>query len=52
MHDSYSGWLLQRSGWTRDIDMFFQCLSAIPFSDGGFNNVAVAEGLAEALMVY
>ncbi|MCD7464729.1 Mediator of RNA polymerase II transcription subunit 25, partial [Datura stramonium] len=50
-HGSYSACLVQRSGWTRDMDIFFQWLSAIPFSGGGFNDSAVAEGLAEALMV-
>lgn len=44
--------MLQKSGWTRDIDLFFQWLSALPFSGGGFNDVAAAEGLAEALMMF
>ncbi|PHU19693.1 Mediator of RNA polymerase II transcription subunit 25 [Capsicum chinense] len=51
-HGSYSACLVQRSGWTRDMDTFFQWLSAIPFSGGGFNDAAVAEGLAEALMMF
>lgn len=42
---------MQRSGWTRDVDNFLQWLSAIPFSGGGFNDAAIAEGLSEALMV-
>ncbi|KAK4487499.1 hypothetical protein RD792_005859 [Penstemon davidsonii] len=50
-HGSYSACLVQRSGWTRDMDIFFQWLSAIPFAGGGFNDAAIAEGLAEALMV-
>lgn len=33
------------------MDIFFQWLSAIPFGGGGFNDAAIAEGLAEALMV-
>lgn len=33
------------------MDIFFQWLSAIPFSGGGFSDAAVAEGLGEALMV-
>lgn len=33
------------------MNIFFQWLSAIPFAGGGFNDVAIAEGLAEALMV-
>ncbi|KAK4376487.1 hypothetical protein RND71_002783 [Anisodus tanguticus] len=44
--------MLQRSGWTRDIDMFFQWLSAIHFSGGGFDDAAVTQGLAAALMMY
>lgn len=43
--------LVQRSGWTRDIDLFLQWLSSIHFGGGGFNDAAIAEGLAEALMV-
>lgn len=46
-----AGCLVQRSGWTRDIDNFLQWLSAVPFSGGGFNDAAIAEGLSEALMV-
>ncbi|KAF9677324.1 hypothetical protein SADUNF_Sadunf08G0096000 [Salix dunnii] len=42
--------LVQRSGWTRDVDIFLQWLSAIPFAGGGFNDAAIAEGLSEALM--
>ncbi|KAK4715371.1 hypothetical protein R3W88_013709 [Solanum pinnatisectum] len=52
VHDSYSACMLQKSGWTRDIDLFFQWLSTLPFSGGGFNDVAAAEGLAEALMMF
>ncbi|XP_055836164.1 mediator of RNA polymerase II transcription subunit 25-like isoform X4 [Solanum dulcamara] len=52
VHDSYSACMLQRSGWTRNIDVFFQWLSALPFSGGGFNDVAAAEGLASALMMF
>ncbi|XP_038892144.1 mediator of RNA polymerase II transcription subunit 25 isoform X2 [Benincasa hispida] len=49
-HGSYCGCLVQRTGWTRDVDIFTQWLSAIPFSGGGFSDGAIAEGLAEALM--
>ncbi|KAJ6891193.1 hypothetical protein NC651_024637 [Populus alba x Populus x berolinensis] len=56
-HGSYSEYpllceacLVQRSGWTRDVDIFLQWLSAIPFAGGGFNDAAIAEGLSEALM--
>ncbi|XP_073304907.1 mediator of RNA polymerase II transcription subunit 25-like isoform X2 [Primulina huaijiensis] len=51
-HGSNSAFLVQRSGWTRDMDIFFQWLSAIPFGGGGFNDAAIAEGLAEALMMF
>ncbi|KAJ6891192.1 hypothetical protein NC651_024637 [Populus alba x Populus x berolinensis] len=50
-HGSYSACLVQRSGWTRDVDIFLQWLSAIPFAGGGFNDAAIAEGLSEALML-
>ena len=46
-----AGCLVQRSGWTRDPDVFFLWLSSIPFNGGGFNDAAIAEGLSEALMV-
>ncbi|KAB5568300.1 hypothetical protein DKX38_002093 [Salix brachista] len=49
MHDRDSC-LVQRRGWTRDVDIFLQWLSAIPFAGGGFNDAAIAEGLSEALM--
>ncbi|XP_024529749.1 mediator of RNA polymerase II transcription subunit 25 isoform X1 [Selaginella moellendorffii] len=50
-HDSYSGCLLQRSGWTPSLELFQLWLSSIDFSGGGFGEVAVAEGLAEALVM-
>ncbi|KAF2311184.1 hypothetical protein GH714_019939 [Hevea brasiliensis] len=49
-HGSYSACLVQRTGWTRDVDIFLQWLAAIPFAGGGFNDAAIAEGLSEALM--
>ncbi|XP_024528500.1 mediator of RNA polymerase II transcription subunit 25 [Selaginella moellendorffii] len=49
-HDSYSGCLLQRSGRTPSLELFQLWLSSIDFSGGGFGEVAVAEGLAEALV--
>ncbi|XP_068648796.1 mediator of RNA polymerase II transcription subunit 25-like [Aristolochia californica] len=49
-HGPYSAFLVQRSGWTKDMDIFFHWLSCIPFIGGGFGEVAIAEGLAEALM--
>ncbi|XP_050223396.1 mediator of RNA polymerase II transcription subunit 25 [Mercurialis annua] len=51
-HGSYSACLVQRSGWTRDVDMFIQWLAAIPFAGGGFSDAAIAEGLSEALMMF
>ncbi|XP_027361709.1 mediator of RNA polymerase II transcription subunit 25 isoform X9 [Abrus precatorius] len=51
-HGCYSGFLVQRTGWTRDPDVFFSWLSSIPFNGGGFNDAAIAEGLAEALMMF
>ncbi|CAI9769094.1 unnamed protein product [Fraxinus pennsylvanica] len=44
--------VVQRSGWTMHIDIFFQWLSAIPFSSRGFNDAAISEGLAKALMMF
>ncbi|KAJ9140692.1 hypothetical protein P3X46_031308 [Hevea brasiliensis] len=51
-HGSYSACLVQRTGWTRDVDIFLQWLAAIPFAGGGFNDAAIAEGLSEALMMF
>ncbi|PSR91194.1 Mediator of RNA polymerase II transcription subunit like [Actinidia chinensis var. chinensis] len=51
-HGSYSACLVQRSGWTRDVDIFLQWLAAIPFAGGGFNDAAIAEGLGEAIMMF
>ncbi|GER29867.1 mediator of RNA polymerase II transcription subunit [Striga asiatica] len=51
-HGPYSACLVQKSGWTRDMDLFFHWLSALPFSGGGFDDAAIAEGLAEALMMF
>ncbi|CAN8304201.1 unnamed protein product [Cochlearia groenlandica] len=44
--------LVQRSGWTTDVDVFSHWLSSIQFLGGGFNDVATAEGLSEALMMF
>ncbi|KAB1222561.1 Mediator of RNA polymerase II transcription subunit 25 [Morella rubra] len=51
-HGSYCGCLVQRTGWIRDVDIFLSWLSAIPFAGGGFSDAAIAEGLAEALMMF
>ncbi|XP_023746257.1 mediator of RNA polymerase II transcription subunit 25 isoform X1 [Lactuca sativa] len=51
-HGSFSSCLVQRSGWTRNVDYFFEWLSAIHFTGGGFCDAAIAEGLGEALMMF
>ncbi|XP_071704805.1 mediator of RNA polymerase II transcription subunit 25-like [Rutidosis leptorrhynchoides] len=50
-HGPYSPCLVQRSSWTRHLDFFFEWLSDIHFSGGGFCDAAIAEGLSESLMV-
>lgn len=42
---------LQRSGWTSNLDVFLQWLSAINFCGGGLGDAATAEGLADALLM-
>ncbi|ESQ34236.1 hypothetical protein EUTSA_v10006778mg [Eutrema salsugineum] len=51
-HGSYCACLVQRSGWTKDVDIFLHWLSSIQFAGGGFSEAATAEGLAEALMMF
>ncbi|CAM6102408.1 unnamed protein product [Calypogeia fissa] len=46
-----NGCILQQTGWTSSVDVFFRWLSAIPFMGGGYGDGAVAEGLAEALLL-
>lgn len=46
-----AAFIVQRSGWTKDMDAFLSWLSGISFSGGGFSDAAICEGLAEALMV-
>ncbi|KAH9707512.1 Mediator of RNA polymerase II transcription subunit 25 [Citrus sinensis] len=48
----FAACLVQRSGWTKDVDIFLHWLSTIPFAGGGFNDAAIAEGLSEALMMF
>lgn len=50
-HGPYSAFVVQRSGWTKDMDTFLSWLSGISFSGGGFSEAAICEGLAEALMI-
>ncbi|KAI7727500.1 hypothetical protein M8C21_001516, partial [Ambrosia artemisiifolia] len=49
-HGSYTC-LVHRSGWTRNVDYFLEWLSCMHFSGGGFCDAAIAEGLAEVLMM-
>ncbi|KAH9623460.1 hypothetical protein KSS87_001906 [Heliosperma pusillum] len=51
-HGPYSAYVVRRSGWTRDVDNFFDWISALSFSGGGWDDVATTEGLAEALMMF
>ncbi|KAI5082202.1 hypothetical protein GOP47_0001945 [Adiantum capillus-veneris] len=50
-HGPYSGCLLQQTGWTTNLDRFWQWVSRINFAGGGFGDAAIAEGLAEALLM-
>ncbi|KAJ0433548.1 putative mediator complex, subunit Med25, von Willebrand factor type A [Helianthus annuus] len=50
-HGSYSSCLVQRSGWARNVDYFLEWLSCMQFGGGGFCDAAIAEGLAEVLMM-
>lgn len=45
------GFLLRQSGWTSSMDVFLNWLSLLSFEGGGFGEAAIAEALAEALMV-
>ncbi|OAY82546.1 Mediator of RNA polymerase II transcription subunit 25 [Ananas comosus] len=51
-HGALSAFTVQRSGWTKDPDVFLRWLSGIPFIGGGFNDTATAEGLADALVMF
>ncbi|KAH7298749.1 hypothetical protein KP509_25G057700 [Ceratopteris richardii] len=50
-HGPHSGCLLQQTGWTTNLDRFWQWISRINFAGGGFGDAAIAEGLAEALLM-
>ncbi|XP_047946516.1 mediator of RNA polymerase II transcription subunit 25-like isoform X2 [Salvia hispanica] len=52
VHGPYSACLVRRTGWTRNMDLLLHWLSVIPFAGGGFSDAAIAEGLAEALMMF
>ena len=43
--------LLHQTSWTTNLELFSKWLSSINFSGGGFGEAAIAEGLAEALLV-
>lgn len=47
----YADFLFRQSGWTSSVDVFFNWLSSLTFEGGGFGEAAIAEALAEALMV-
>ncbi|KAI3502636.1 hypothetical protein L1887_30835 [Cichorium endivia] len=52
-HGAYSSSLVQRSSWTKNMNVFLEWLSAIDFSPGrNFCHAGIAEGLAEALMMF
>jgi len=46
-----AGCLLQQSGWSPSMDVFFKGLGPISFLGGGYGNAAFAEALVEVLMV-
>ncbi|KAL9240644.1 hypothetical protein vseg_014840 [Gypsophila vaccaria] len=48
----YSAFLVRRSGWTRDEEIFLSWLSNLSLSGGGFEDVATTDGLADALMMF
>ncbi|KAH9315689.1 hypothetical protein KI387_024316 [Taxus chinensis] len=49
-HGPHSVCSVQWSPWTKNFDLFQKWLSDINFCGGGLGEVAIAEGLAEALM--
>ncbi|XP_020703758.1 mediator of RNA polymerase II transcription subunit 25 [Dendrobium catenatum] len=51
-HGPYSAFLVQRTGWTKDLDVFLGWLSRVQFSGGGFGDAAIAEGLSDALTMF
>jgi mediator of RNA polymerase II transcription subunit 25 len=46
-----AGCLLQQSGWSPSMDVFFKGLGPISFLGGGYGNAAFAGALVEVLMV-
>ncbi|KAH9315691.1 hypothetical protein KI387_024318, partial [Taxus chinensis] len=51
-HGPHSVCSVQRSPWTKNFDLFQKWLSDINFCGGGLGEVAIAEGLAEALTMF
>ncbi|KAF3437887.1 hypothetical protein FNV43_RR20643 [Rhamnella rubrinervis] len=51
-HGLDKGWLVQPSSWTRDVNKFMEWLAALPFNGGALTESAIAEGLAEALVMF
>ncbi|XP_030939687.1 mediator of RNA polymerase II transcription subunit 25-like [Quercus lobata] len=49
-HDG-KGLKVRRSGWSRDMDKFIEWLLAFDFEGCGQDNAAIAEGLADALVM-
>lgn len=47
----WAGLKVRRSGWSRDMEKFIEWLLAFDFEGCGQDNAAIAEGLADALVV-
>ncbi|KMZ70123.1 Mediator of RNA polymerase II transcription subunit 25 [Zostera marina] len=52
VHGPYSPFIVQQSGLTKDVDLFLRYLTTLPMSGGSFSEGAIAEGLAESLMMF
>ncbi|KAK9996420.1 hypothetical protein SO802_021106 [Lithocarpus litseifolius] len=50
-HDG-KGLKVRRSGWSRDMEKFIEWLLAFDFAGCGQDNAAIAEGLADALVMF
>ncbi|CAL0322209.1 unnamed protein product [Lupinus luteus] len=50
--NSESGFDVQSIDWTTNMDSFLKTLSCLDFNGNAFNQYAMAEGLAEALVMY
>ncbi|KAI3699130.1 hypothetical protein L2E82_43192 [Cichorium intybus] len=47
-----AAYLIVRSSWTKDVEIFMQWLNGIKFSGATLYGAAIAEGLSEALMMF